>query len=363
MVLQQAVFPGVTRMQLKTILNQVERHKSFVYGKAKFVKGGGRARIEIPVSPRKNSRPVCSKCRRPGPGYDRLPVRRFEFVPLWNIAVFFLYSMRRVDCGRCGVTVERVPWGDGKSQHTRSYQWFLALWAKRLSWQGVAVAFGTTWEHVRNAVQYAVFWGLARRKTTGIKSVGVDEIAWRKGHNYLTLVYQLDEGRKRLLWAAAERTEESLRPFFELVLPRGRRTLRFVCSDMWQPYLNVIREQAPQALHVLDRFHVMSLFNKALDKIRAEESRRMQRDGYEPVLKHSRWCLLKRPDNLTDQQTVKLRELLQYNLQSVRAYLQREDFQRFLRAITVIEVPAFSIIEGVMSSSRTVASSLFVVVP
>lgn len=316
-------------MQLKTILNRVERYKSFVYGEAKFVERAGVSQIEVSVSARKNSRPECSGCGRRGPGYDHLPARRFEFVPLWNIAVFFVYAMRRVDCPRCGITVERVPWAEGKSQHTRTYQWFLARWAKRMCWQAVAEAFGTTWEHVRNAVKYAVFWGIIRRKTRGIKAIGVDEIAWRKGHRYLTLVYQLDEGRKRLLWVASERTEASLRPFFDLVLPARRRALKFVCSDMWQAYLNVIAEQAPRALHVLDRFHVMCLFNKALDKIRAEEARRMKQDGYEPVLKHSRWCLLKRPENLTHQQTVKIGELLEYNLQSVRAYLQREDFQRF----------------------------------
>ena len=98
---------------------------------------------------------------------------------------------------------------------------------------------------------------------------------------------------------------------------------------MWQPYLTVLRERAKNAVLVLDRFHVMAKLNKALDEIRAAEARRLEQDGYEPVLKHSRWCLLKRPANLTARQTVKLSELLKYNLQSVRAYLLREDFQRF----------------------------------
>ena len=105
--------------------------------------------------------------------------------------------------------------------------------------------------------------------------------------------------------------------------------IQFVCSDMWKPYLKVIAEHANQAVHVLDRFHVMTHFSKAIDEIRAEESRQLKRDGYEPVLKHSRWCLLKRPANLTRKQTVKLAELVKYNLRSVRAYLLKEEFQRF----------------------------------
>ena len=98
---------------------------------------------------------------------------------------------------------------------------------------------------------------------------------------------------------------------------------------MWKPYLKVIAKQAGDAIHVPDRFHIMQKMNKAIDKVRAGEARQMKADGYEPILKHSRWCLLKRRENLTEKQTVKLSELLQYNLRSVRARLRREDFQRF----------------------------------
>jgi transposase len=91
----------------------------------------------------------------------------------------------------------------------------------------------------------------------------------------------------------------------------------------------VIAEQIKQAVHVLDRFHIIKNMNAAIDKVRRAEAKRLERDGYQPVLKRSPWCLLKRPENLTDQQTVKLAELLQYNLQSVRSYLLREDFPRF----------------------------------
>ncbi len=317
-------------MQLKTILNRVEPCKSFVYGPDRLVEDAtGRLTLEVTIEPRANGRPICSGCQRAGPGYDRLPPRRFEFVPLWAIPVFFIYAMRRVNCPRCGVTVEEVPWGDGKCTLTKSYRWFLASWAKRLSWKETAEAFGTSWEKVFRAVKHAVLWGLVHREIKGLKAIGVDEIQWRRGHQYLTLVYQIDQGMKRLLWVAKDRTEQSLREFFEILGKPKSACLKFTCSDMWQPYLNVLREQARNAVWVLDRFHVMVKFNKALDEVRAGEARRLEQDGYEPVLKHSRWCLLKRRENLTDQQTVKLSELLRYNLQSVRGYLLREDFQRF----------------------------------
>ena len=115
-----------------------------------------RQRLEVAVRERANSRPICSGCGRPGPGYDRLPERRYEFVPLWALAVFLVYAPRRVDCPRCGVKVERVPWAEGKSQLTTSYRWFLASWAKLLPWQQVANVFHTSWQSVYRSVEMAV---------------------------------------------------------------------------------------------------------------------------------------------------------------------------------------------------------------
>jgi transposase len=316
-------------MQLQTILNRVERNQSFVYGTPRWDKNAPRPTLEVPIRPRANGRPVCSGCGKRRPGYDRLAPRRFEYVPLWQIAVVFVYAMRRVDCPRCGVIVEQVPWATGKSHLTTSYQWFLATWARRLSWKEVAGVFHTSWEHVRDSVKHAVWWGLANRDLTDARAIGVDEIQWQRGHHYLTLVYQIDAGCRRLLWIGRERTEASLRNGLDLLGDTFCAGLQFVCSDLWQPYLKVLAQQAGEAIHVLDRFHIMKQLGKAIDDIRAAEVKRLQRDGYEPLLTHSRWCLLKRPENLTDRQTVKLDELLKYNLQSVRAYLHREDFQRF----------------------------------
>lgn len=97
----------------------------------------------------------------------------------------------------------------------------------------------------------------------------------------------------------------------------------------WKPYLQLIARHYTHALNILDRFHVVAKMNLALDDVRAAEARRMAQDGYEPVLKQSRWCLLKRPENLTDKQRITLRELLRYNLASIRAYLLKAQFQGF----------------------------------
>ena len=316
-------------MQLKTILNRVQKFKSFVYGQIRWEQMNGQPVLLVEVFPRSNGRAICSGCGRPCPGYDTLEPRTFEFVPLWGIAVFFLYIMRRVDCSACGVKVESVPWAEGKHTLTLAYMQFLAGWARRLSWKEVAVTFRTSWEKVYRSVEWIVAWGLSHRDLSGVTAIGVDEILWHRGHKYLTVVYQIDRHCKRLLWVGKDRTVKSLLRFFRQFGKERSAKLRFVCSDMWKPYLKVIAKKAALALHVLDRFHIAMHLNKAIDEVRATEAREMRANGLNPVLKHSRWCLLKRPENLTEKQDSKLADLVRHNLKTVRSYLLKEDFQFF----------------------------------
>jgi transposase len=313
-------------MTIKTLLNRCHRFSCFVYGEARFVEDS----IHVDIRPRKGNKPVCSKCGRRGTIYDtaRTP-RSFEFVPLWGFGVVLWYFMRRVDCDRCGVTTERIPWADGKNRTCNAYRFFLARWAKRLSWTEVAGVFHTSWGVVHRAVKWVVDYGLTNRDLDGIEAIGVDEIAVWKGHKYLTVVYQIDKGARRLLWVARERTEDSLQGFFDMLGKTRTAGLRFVASDMWKPYLTVIAERAGQALNVLDRFHIAKKLGEAVDKVRASEAKTMARMGFDPVLKHSRWCFLKREENLTKTQRLKLADVLQYDLRTVRAYLLKQSFDHF----------------------------------
>ena len=315
-------------MLLKTILNRCQKFKCFVYCDVKFSEYQGSACIEAYIEPRKNSKAICSGCQKPAPGYDesREP-RRFEFIPVWGIPVFFLYFMRRVNCSSCGVRTEVVPWSEGKKQLTKVYMQYLANWAQVLSWQEVARRFHTSWEKVFHSVEYVVEWGLRHRVLEGITAIGVDEIAWKKGHKYLTLVYQINNGAVRLLWIGKDRTEKTFHLFFDKIGEQKSKLIEYVCSDMWKAYLKVIKERIPQSVHVLDRYHIVARLNRALDQVRAGEHREMKKNGYDPILTKARWLLLKKPENLTDDQNVKLKDLLKYNLKSMRAYLLKEEFQ------------------------------------
>jgi transposase len=316
-------------MQIKTILNRIQKHRGFVYGRVQLEEQTSGLALTVAIAPHRRNRPRCAGCGQAAPVYDRLAPRRFEFVPLWGLRVFFLYAMRRVACARCGVTVERVPWADGKHQLTTTYMWFLARWAKRLSWQEVARAFCTSWDQVFRSVAMAVAWGRKHVDLTGIRAIGIDEIHWQRGSQFLTLVYQIDPARKRLLWIGQARRATTLLRFFRWFGKERTAALTFLCSDMWKPYLKVVAKKAGHALHVLDRFHIAKHMNDAIDQVRRAEVRSLRQRGRQPLLTKARWILLKRKAHQTRAQRARLRELVQHNLRAVRAMLLREDFDHF----------------------------------
>lgn len=318
-------------MRIETLLNRVYPLKSFVYESVQFDENV-RNELVVTIVPRKNGLMYCSICGEIcSAQYDRAPApRRFEFVPLWNIAVVFKYCMRRVNCRRCGVHVEKVPWADGKLTLTKPFALFLARWARTLSWKEVAETFGTTWDKVFFAIKWVVNYGMEHRDLEGITAIGVDEVQYGHGHQYMTLVYQLNAGMRRLLFVGPERKAKTLLRFFRDFGPERCLRLAFVCSDMWQPYIKVIQKKAVNALHILDRFHIVQNLGKAIDKIRAEEVRKLAQDGYDTtVLKKTKYCFLKKEENLTDKQQVRLSDVLQYDLKSVRAYLLKQSFELF----------------------------------
>jgi transposase len=172
-------------MKLITILNRCHRFRGFVYQQAHF--SADKKCIEVDVRPRKGSAAVCSRCHLPAPGYDRLSERRFEFIPLWGFLVFLLYTMRRVDCRRCGVVaVEEVPWGDGKRTLTKS----LYALPSPLGASAVMERDGRGFSHSLgkrfDAVEHIVTWSLEHRTLGQIDAIGVDEIQYSKGHKYLS---------------------------------------------------------------------------------------------------------------------------------------------------------------------------------
>jgi len=291
--------------------------------------------IVITVEPHAGIRRRCSRCQKPAPGYDCLPQRRWLFVPLWGIATYFCYAPRRVECAQHGIVVEHIPWSDGKRPVTCAMMGFLARWGRRLNWRETARAFQTSWEAVYRSVEWFVEWGLEHRELKQIEAIGIDEIHWGRGlraDNFLTVIYQIDAHCRRLLWVGQRRSQASLRRGLNALGTEVVQGLRFVCSDMWKPYLEVIAAQAGHALHVLDRFHITGHLNRAVDEVRRGESSRLRAaagKGKAQRLKHMRWSLLRRGSRVRGRARQKLNALLVSKLATARAWELKETFFHF----------------------------------
>ena len=227
--------------------------------------------LRIGLEARRGWRLPCGRCGALGRVRDRLRERSWRHVPLWGIPVRLGYAPARVACRKCGkIRVEAIPWSAGKSRLSQGLIWLLARWAKLLAWQQVAELFQVSWSTVAGAVKTAVAYGLEHRDLGGVLYIGMDELSRRKGRVFVTNVYDLEE--RRLIWSGEGRKRETLAGFFQQHGERLQTRVVAVCCDMWQPYIDMIKEHFPEALLVFDKFHITQHLLRSLDEVRRQEA-------------------------------------------------------------------------------------------
>jgi transposase len=270
----------------------------------------------------------CGVCRkRCKEVHDIRKQREWRDLSMRKLSLKLRYRPRRVECPRCGVRVEDFPWAEPWARVTTALANAVAVLARELSWQGTARQYGLNWKSVATIVKRAVQYGLKHRARPPVHVIGMDEVSRRKGQVYLTVVYDLE--RRVLLWVGEDRTEEAVSKFFTDEMGRRRcRTLRAVCMDMWAPYAHLVREHAPNAQILFDRFHIVKHLNQTVDAVRRELWRRVTAQQKVEV-KGTRWLLVKNPWNLTNDQKERLSTLIRWNTPLVRAWYLKEAFQLF----------------------------------
>ena len=310
-------------MLVKTILRRTLGIKNHVVTRVEWTHEGIRVHLDV----RRRRRLPCVSCGTLGRLRDRLKERRWKHVPLWGIPVTLVYASARVRCPNCGkVRVENIPWSCGKCPVSIGLIGLLSAWAKLLAWNVVAKLFGVHWNTVAGAVRQAVAYGLEHRDLGGVLCIGIDELSRRKGHVYVTNVYDLQG--KRLIWSGEGRSRETLEAFFAEHGKALAGQVKGVCCDMWQPYIDVIQEHLPDATLVFDRFHITQHLLRAVDEVRRREARELKKTNPE-LLKRTRYLWLKNVENLTDRDRTRLGHLERLNLRSSRARLLKDMFREF----------------------------------
>jgi len=268
---------------------------------------------------------TCNGCGIGVRGIHSVRERRVRDLPWGTWRVWLVVEVHRVYCRRCGVCTERMEFLEGKHPYTRRFAGAVARDCEDAAVRRVAVKWDLSPQTVRRIDKRALQAWSRNRKRRPLRQMGVDELFWRKGQ-CLTVVSDLEAGEP--IWAGPERKRETLDRFFtEYLPPRRRRFVRAVCVDMWEPFIQSLREHLPKAAIVFDRFHVMKHVNAAVDETRRQEFFR-QKGPLRAVMRGKRWLLLTRWHNLSRDKKSQLQEALALNRRLFKAYYLKEEIER-----------------------------------
>lgn len=283
--------------------------------------------LVIQVKPRWR-RPLCGLCRGRAPGYDTLDVRRWRHLALGRIPFWIEYAPRRVDCPSCGVVTEHVPWAGHLSRFTLEFEEMSAYLLQQMNRTAVTHLMGINWRTVGTIAARIVAERLDPERLKKLYIIGVDEISFRRHHEYVTVV--VDHARHRVVWTGEGKGGDTLDRFFDELGEEGSKQLQAVTMDMSQAYIGVVQNRAPQARITFDRFHVQRLACDAVDAVRRAEVRALAGTDEGKWLKNTRYALLKNPWNLTRKEGERLRDVQRSNRGLYRAYLLKETLAHIL---------------------------------
>ncbi len=266
----------------------------------------------------------CGSCGREARQRHDRAWRWWRHLDVFGWRCYLRYQIRRVRCRHCGVRTESVPWAAAGSRFSRDFEQQVAWLAQRCDLTAVKQYFRISWPSVRRIVDRVVerAWD-SETALEGLRVIGVDEISYRRHHNYLTVV--VDHVSGRVVWAGKGRKVKTLLRFFKKLGPQRAAQLQAISADMWEPYLIVLRRKAPQARIIFDRFHIVRHLNNAVTKVRQQLIRdadpQTRRD-----LRNTRFPVLKRPESRTPQDRQVLEEQVRGNRRLYRAMLLKDDF-------------------------------------
>jgi len=185
----------------------------------------------------------------------------------------------------------------------------------------VSTITGLDWKTVKDIDKYYIKKRLVGLESLTPRRLGVDEVAYEKGHKYLTVVRDLD--LNSVIWIGMNRKKETLDSFFSILGKEKQRLITVVVLDMWDPYIASIKEYCPTVDIVFDKFHIIKKVNEAVDTIRKQEFTKAAEEE-RIQMKRKRFIILKRGKNLSDEQQEKLRDIMENNEQLYKAYLLKE---------------------------------------
>jgi transposase len=254
--------------------------------------------------------------------------RRFRSLPIGSRATFVVLPIPRVECRACGVIRQvEIRFADPRRSYTASFERYALELSRRMTIRDVARHLNVGWDLIKDIQKRDLSRRFAKPKLKHLRRIAIDEIAVGKGHRYLTIVMDLENGA--VVFVGDGKGGDALKPFWKRLRPSGAK-IEAVAMDMSAAYRSAVSTYLPKAKIVFDRFHVVKLFNEKLSDLRRSLYHQAN-DARKKVLKGSRWLLLKNPENLDAEkdETKRLREALALNQPLATAYYLKDDLRQF----------------------------------
>jgi transposase len=270
---------------------------------------------------RKRKRVKCPHCKKRNRYYGESYKRTVRDLDLGNKLCFITFFEAKLFC-KCGFRgYESVDFARRYSHCTIRYEDYVYKLCEKMTISDVSDIVGLNWKTVKRIDVHYIKQRLEKIENINPKRIGIDEIAYEKGHKYLTIIRDLD--LNSVIWVGLNRKKITLDDFFLAIGDKKRVEIDVIVCDMWDPYISSIHDNCPQCDLVFDKFHVVKKVNEALDQVRKQEFAKAS-DEERKKMKHKRFFILKRSKNLTDDQKESLFELIGNNITLYKAYLLKE---------------------------------------
>ena len=277
--------------------------------------------VQVTVA-RDGGKLTCPKCGKTGPGYDQR-TRRWRHLDTCQLKTLLVADVPRMQCAEHGVVTVSVPWAEPGSGFTALFEALVINWLKAASTSAVSERLRLSWNAVDGIMQRAVQRGLSRREALSPRHLSVDETSYRKGHDYVTVVTDQQQGA--VLHVAENRDTDSLSEFYAVLSTEQKDGIESVCMDMWPAYIKATRDALTDADQKIafDRFHVAQYLGKAVDQVRRQEHRQLMKQGDERM-KGSKYHWLRNRSNMSWHQQRNFSALRQSSLKTARAWAIKE---------------------------------------
>ena len=324
----------------------------------RFIKEG----IEIILSRTPKENLMCPECKSGNVSLYGKKERVIRDLPVIKRKVFIRFIQNIIKCDRCGIKVERLSFTDLYSRHTRRLEKFLHMMCREMTVSKVADVYGLSWDEVRYIDKKYLKKKYDKPELRNLKNLGVDEIAVKKGHIYLTIVLDLETGK--VIYVGQDRKQESLEDFFIKLGPIRCKRIEAIAMDNWAPYIAAAENHLSKDKIVFDKFHLIAAYSRIIDEIRREEYAKCSNEEKE-IIKGSRYLLLKPESSLKSDQKLHLAQLLYMNDNLNLAYILKDDFKQLWLCETKeeaqkhlyswIQMAAFSGIKPLVKFSETLS--------